>query len=87
MELVVICAVVLFIFGPKRIPELARSVGKGIREYKQMENDVKQSVSVNLMDPPKPATRNAQAAGATAAADGSATKDDGKPTNEDGKSA
>lgn len=34
MELVVVLVLVLIIFGPKRLPELGRSVGRGIREFK-----------------------------------------------------
>lgn len=33
-ELVVVLVLVLIIFGPKRLPELGRSVGRGIREFK-----------------------------------------------------
>jgi len=33
-ELLIILFVVLLIFGAKRIPELARGLGKGIREFK-----------------------------------------------------
>jgi sec-independent protein translocase protein TatA len=34
LEIVVILIVALVIFGPKRLPELGRSAGKGIREFK-----------------------------------------------------
>lgn len=33
-ELIVILCVILLLFGGKRLPELARSLGKGIREFK-----------------------------------------------------
>lgn len=33
-ELIVIFCVILLLFGGKRLPELARSLGKGIREFK-----------------------------------------------------
>lgn len=33
-EIVIVLAIVLIIFGPKRLPELGRSLGKGIREFK-----------------------------------------------------
>lgn len=38
-EVIVICVVVLLLFGAKRIPELARSFGKGISSFKQGLND------------------------------------------------
>jgi len=34
-ELIIIFCVVLLLFGGKRLPELARSLGKGIREFKK----------------------------------------------------
>jgi sec-independent protein translocase protein TatA len=34
LELIVVMAIALMIFGPKRLPEMGRSVGKGIREFK-----------------------------------------------------
>jgi sec-independent protein translocase protein TatA len=34
LEIVVILIIALIVFGPKRLPELGRSLGKGIREFK-----------------------------------------------------
>ncbi len=33
-ELIVLLVVLLLIFGPKRLPEMGRSMGKGMREFK-----------------------------------------------------
>ena len=33
-ELLILLAVVLLVFGPKRLPEMGRSLGKGMREFK-----------------------------------------------------
>ena len=41
MELVVIVLFVLIFFGAKKIPELARGMGKGIREFKDATKEVK----------------------------------------------
>jgi sec-independent protein translocase protein TatA len=35
MELAVVLIIALVIFGPKRLPQLGRSVGQGMREFKQ----------------------------------------------------
>jgi sec-independent protein translocase protein TatA len=34
LEMIVVLAIALMIFGPKKLPEMGRSVGKGIREFK-----------------------------------------------------
>jgi sec-independent protein translocase protein TatA len=34
LEIAVVLVIVLIIFGPKRLPELGRSLGKGIREFR-----------------------------------------------------
>jgi sec-independent protein translocase protein TatA len=34
LEIVVILIIALIVFGPKRLPELGKSMGKGIREFK-----------------------------------------------------
>ena len=39
-ELIIILVVALVIFGPKRLPELGRSLGKGIKEFKNSTNEL-----------------------------------------------
>jgi sec-independent protein translocase protein TatA len=34
LEIIVVLIIVLVIFGPKRLPEMGRSLGRGIREFK-----------------------------------------------------
>ncbi len=34
-ELLILLLVVLLVFGPKRLPEMGRSLGKGMREFKE----------------------------------------------------
>lgn len=34
LEIVVVLIIVLIVFGPRRLPEMGRSLGKGIREFK-----------------------------------------------------
>ena len=45
LEIVLILIVALVIFGPKRLPELGRSAGKGIREFKKNLNEVEGAVT------------------------------------------
>ncbi len=39
-ELIIILVIVIVFFGAKKIPELAQSVGKGIREFRRATRDV-----------------------------------------------
>ncbi len=39
-EIVLIVVVVLVLFGPKRIPELARAIGRANYEYKKAKSDI-----------------------------------------------
>ncbi|MEM6327172.1 MAG: twin-arginine translocase TatA/TatE family subunit [Bacteroidota bacterium] len=45
-EIGLIFLVILLVFGAKRIPEIARGLGKGIREFKDATNDIKQELNV-----------------------------------------
>lgn len=38
-EIIIIVVVILLLFGAKRIPELARSLGKGVNSFKEGMND------------------------------------------------
>ncbi len=35
MELVIVLAIALIVLGPKKLPEVGRSIGKGMREFKE----------------------------------------------------
>jgi sec-independent protein translocase protein TatA len=44
MEILVVLVIALILFGPKRLPELGQSLGRGIREFKaSLEGDDEQS--------------------------------------------
>ncbi len=43
-ELFIVILVALLLFGPKRIPELARGLGKGIREFRKAAEDIKNEI-------------------------------------------
>ena len=44
MEWVLIAAVVLLLFGGKKIPELMKGLGKGIREFKKGKNEIEKDL-------------------------------------------
>jgi sec-independent protein translocase protein TatA len=43
-ELFVIILVIIMFFGSKKIPELARGLGKGIREFKNATSDIQEEI-------------------------------------------
>ncbi|MDD3311963.1 Sec-independent protein translocase protein TatB [Pseudodesulfovibrio sp.] len=43
-ELLIICIVALIVIGPKKLPEMLRSLGKGLAEFKRVGNDVKSTL-------------------------------------------
>lgn len=54
-EIILILALVLILFGAKKLPELAKGLGTGIKEFKKATREVTEEVS-NAMDetPPPP---------------------------------
>lgn len=49
-ELVVIVLVVLLLFGGKKIPELMKGIGKGVRSFKQGMNDISDEINKPVDD-------------------------------------
>jgi len=52
MELVVIILVVVLLFGGKKIPELMRGLGSGIKEFNKAKNDVTSEINRAVKDEP-----------------------------------
>ena len=50
-EILLVLLVILLLFGAKRIPEIAGSFGKGIKEFKRNLNEVQSSVQNEVMRP------------------------------------
>jgi sec-independent protein translocase protein TatA len=56
LELAIVLIIALVVFGPKRLPELGRALGRGIREFRGSvsgEHD-DQPVPPREVEPPKP---------------------------------
>ena len=73
-ELIVIFVIALIIFGPRKLPELGKSLGKSIAEFKRASNELKSTLEEEIrMEEQKTkqeeVARAAQAAAATSAAD------------------
>jgi sec-independent protein translocase protein TatA len=52
-EIFIVLLVVLLFFGSNKIPELARGLGKGIREFKNAANGVQREIEDSMKDVPK----------------------------------
>ncbi len=46
-ELLIVFGIALLIFGPSKLPEIGKSLGKGIREFKSATKEVKESVNLD----------------------------------------
>jgi sec-independent protein translocase protein TatA len=47
-ELIVIFVIALIIFGPRKLPELGRSLGKSIAEFKRASNELKSTLEEEI---------------------------------------
>ena len=52
-ELIVILVIVLLLFGGKKIPELMKGVGKGVRSFKEGMNDINEEIKKDPVEKPK----------------------------------
>ena len=49
-EIILILLIVILLFGAKKIPELAKGLGKGIREFKDASKEIKSEIDKGLED-------------------------------------
>lgn len=49
-EIIIIAIFVLIFFGAKRIPELARGLGQGLKEFRQASRDIKKEIEESSRD-------------------------------------
>jgi TatA/E family protein of Tat protein translocase len=89
-ELMMILVLALLLFGPKKLPEIGKQVGKALGEFKRASNDLKRTIedemekatsAVKIDDPPKDPSDSpkagepkADAAPALAPADGTVSR-------------
>ena len=58
MEWIIILLAVLLLFGGKKIPELMRGIGKGIREFNDAKNSVSKEIREGINEEPKKSEEN-----------------------------
>ena len=47
-ELILIFIVALLVFGPKKLPEIGKSIGKGLAEFKRASDDLKKTIEQEM---------------------------------------
>lgn len=57
-ELLLILAIALIIFGPSKIPEIGKSLGKGIREFRKATREIQKAVELDDNEEPEAKTHN-----------------------------
>jgi sec-independent protein translocase protein TatA len=55
-EILLILLVILLLFGGKKIPELMRGLGKGIREFNDAKDNVRREIQEGITEKDRPAT-------------------------------
>ncbi|MCI0413833.1 TatA/E family twin arginine-targeting protein translocase [bacterium] len=50
-ELVLILVIALLVFGPKKLPELGRSIGKTLAEFRRASNEIKHNIEKEMEEP------------------------------------
>ena len=85
-ELMLIVVLALLLFGPKKLPEIGKQVGKALGEFKRASNDLKRTIedemekassAIKIDDPPKvdtPPVLKAEEPPALAPADGTVAR-------------
>lgn len=47
-ELLIIMAIALLIFGPKKLPEVGKSIGRAIREFRKASDEIKEKIDQEI---------------------------------------
>jgi sec-independent protein translocase protein TatA len=53
-EILVILLIALIVFGPTRLPEMGRTIGKSLREFRRTASDLRAEIESDLDDDPPP---------------------------------
>jgi sec-independent protein translocase protein TatA len=52
-EIILIFAVILLLFGAKRLPDVAKSLGRGIQEFKKASREIQSDIEKSVELPPE----------------------------------
>jgi sec-independent protein translocase protein TatA len=57
-EVVVVALILLLLFGGKKIPELMRGLGRGVREFNDAKSGIKSEIQKGMNDEPNPDSKS-----------------------------
>jgi sec-independent protein translocase protein TatA len=57
-EIMVILVIVLLLFGGKKIPELMRGLGRGVREFNDAKNNVRKEIEEGISEKDRSSTKS-----------------------------
>ncbi|MEE2674075.1 MAG: Sec-independent protein translocase protein TatB [Myxococcota bacterium] len=89
-EMLLIGVVALLVFGPKRLPELARTMGKGLAEFRRASSDLRRNIDLDLdlekLSAPDPESQPpAQAASPASPENDTKPETDAEPTPDESR--
>jgi len=68
-EIVIILIIILLLFGGRKIPELMKGLGRGVREFNDAKNNVRKEIEEGLNEqPPRNTDSNNSASASTTSA-------------------
>ena len=82
-ELIIIFVVALLIFGPRKLPELGRTIGRGLAEFRKAASDLRQTLDTEVARDEAKERSTAAARPATTRTGKSDAIDDGKRSESD----
>jgi sec-independent protein translocase protein TatA len=80
-ELIVIFVIALVVFGPRKLPELGRSLGRGIAEFKKATNELQSTLEQEINADEQRTKAAAAAVDSTAHADATHAADGAAPVS------
>jgi sec-independent protein translocase protein TatA len=77
LELMVILVVALLVVGPTRLPEVGRSIGRGLREFRKAQDEVQRTLRLSLDETDDPPARPMRSVATERTANGDGLETDG----------
>jgi sec-independent protein translocase protein TatA len=51
-EILIILVIALIVFGPRRLPEMGRTIGRSLREFRRTTSEIRSEITADLDDEP-----------------------------------